>query len=399
MSTPSYPLTLDLHGRRTVVVGGGPVAARRAHALVDAGADVVVVAPWLCEDLAELAAARTVRWRPREYAGSADLDGAWLVHTATGDRDVDDAVATDAEAARVWSVRADAAGLSAAWTPAVAVVDGVLVAVTAGGDPRRARALRDAVQAGLETGALPLRRLRRERRPGGGSVALVGGGPGDPGLVTARGRRLLADADVVVADRLGPRSLLDDLPDEVEVVDVGKTPGHHPVPQQEINRILVERARQGLRVVRLKGGDPYVLGRGGEEALACRAAGVDVEVVPGVTSAFSVPAAAGIPVTHRGVAKQVTVVSGHEGLDWPTLARLEGTLIVLMGVSLLETTAARLIEHGRDPATPVAVVEDGYGPRQRTTTGTLATIGDLARQRGVRPPAVVVVGDVAALAE
>jgi uroporphyrin-III C-methyltransferase / precorrin-2 dehydrogenase / sirohydrochlorin ferrochelatase len=393
--SPTYPMTLDVHDRKVVVVGGGPVAARRARGLVEAGAAVVVVAPWACEDLADLAAGGTLHWRPREYAGSGDLDGAWLVHTATGDPDVDAAVAADAEAARLWCVRADDAGASAAWTPAVASVDGVLVAVTAGGDPRRARALRDAIHARLEAGDLP---LRRQRRTGEGSVALVGGGPGDPGLVTTRGRQLLADADVVVADRLGPRSLLDELGEDVEVVDVGKAPGNHPVPQQEINRILVDRAQRGQRVVRLKGGDPYLLGRGGEEVKACRVEGVPVEVVPGVTSAFSVPAAAGIPVTHRGLAKQVTVVSGHEGLDWPSLAAVEGTLVVLMGVSLLGRTAERLVEHGRDPATPVAVVEDGYGPGQRTTVGTLSTIGRLALERGVRAPAVVVVGDVVDLA-
>jgi uroporphyrin-III C-methyltransferase/precorrin-2 dehydrogenase/sirohydrochlorin ferrochelatase len=393
--SPTYPLTLDVRDRRVVVVGGGPVAARRARGLVEAGAEVVVVAPWTCEDLADLVAAGRIRWLPREYAGAGDLDGAWLVHTATGDPDVDAAVAADAEAIWIWCVRADDAESSPAWTPAVASVDGVLVAVSAGGDPRRARALRDAVRTRLATGDLP---LRRNRRTGEGSVALVGGGPGDPGLITTRGRQLLADADVVVADRLGPRSLLDELGEDIEVVDVGKAPGNHPVPQQEINRILVDRAQHGQRVVRLKGGDPYVLGRGGEEALACRAAGVPVEVVPGVTSAFSVPAAAGIPVTHRGLAKQVTVVSGHEGLDWASLAALEGTLVVLMGVSLLDRTAERLVEHGRDPGTPVAVVEDGYGPRQRTTVGTLATIGGLARERGVRAPAVVVVGDVVDLA-
>jgi uroporphyrin-III C-methyltransferase / precorrin-2 dehydrogenase / sirohydrochlorin ferrochelatase len=393
--SPTYPLTLDVRGRRVVVVGGGPVAARRARGLVDAGAEVVVLAPWTCEDLTDLAAAGRIRWRPRAYAGTGDLVGAWLVHTATGDPDVDAAVAADAEAARLWCVRADDAESSAAWTPAVASVDGVLVAVSAGGDPRRARLLRDAVQTRLATGDLP---LRRHRRTGEGSVALVGGGPGDPGLVTTRGRQLLADADVVVADRLGPRSLLDELGEDVEVVDVGKAPGNHPVGQEEINRMLVDRAQRGQRVVRLKGGDPYVLGRGGEEALACRAAGVPVEVVPGVTSAFSVPAAAGIPVTHRGLAKQVTVVSGHEGLDWASLAALEGTLVVLMGVSLLDRTVERLVEHGRDPDTPVAVVEDGYGPRQRTTLGTLATIGTLARERGVRAPAVVVIGDVVDLA-
>src|SRR5690606_6253562 len=165
-----------------------------------------------------------------------------------------------------------------------------------GGDPRRAARLRDAVQVALESGSLPLRRHRR----GPGRVALVGGGPGDPGLVTTRGRQLLAEADVVVVDRLAPRALLGELDPDVEVVDVGKAPGHHPVSQDEINRLLVSHASAGKRVVRLKGGDPFVLGRGGEEVAACRAAGVPVEVVPGVTSAVAVPAAAGVPVTHRG---------------------------------------------------------------------------------------------------
>jgi uroporphyrin-III C-methyltransferase/precorrin-2 dehydrogenase/sirohydrochlorin ferrochelatase len=250
------------------------------------------------------------------------------------------------------------------------------------------------VQMSLETGALPLRR----KRGGAGWVALVGGGPGDPGLITTRGRQLLAQADVVVVDRLAPRALLDELEPDVEVVDVGKTPGNHPVSQNEINQILIENASAGRRVVRLKGGDPFVLGRGGEEIVACREAGVPVEVVPGVTSAIAVPAVVGIPVTHRGLAKQFTVVSGHEGLDWPSLAAVEGTLVLLMGVSRLRQTADELMWHGRDPATPAAVVEDGYGQGQRLTVGTLATIADLATERNVRPPAVIVVGDVVTLA-
>ena len=394
MGRPSYPLLLDVAERRVVLVGGGPVAARRAAPLAEAEADLVVVSPFLCEPLADLVAAGHAAWRPRDYH-EGDLDGAWLVHTATGDRSTDGAVAADAQAARTWCIRADDADASSAWTPAVARLGDVLVAVSGGGDPRRAARLRDAVQAALETGSLPLRRSRA----GAGSVALVGGGPGDPALVTTRGRQLLAQADVVVVDRLAPRALLDELDTDVEVVDVGKTPGHHPVTQDEINRILVEHARAGRRVVRLKGGDPFVLGRGGEEVAACRKAGVPVEVVPGVTSAVSVPAAAGIPVTHRGLARQFTVVSGHDGLDWPTLARLEGTLVLLMGVSRLRETARHLVEHGRDPATPAAVVEDGYGPGQRLTVGTLATIADIADQRGVCPPAVIVVGDVVRLAD
>lgn len=389
-----YPLLLDVSGKPVVLVGGGPVAARRAHALVEAGADLHVVAPYVCEPLAELIAAGRARWSPRDYA-AGDLDGAWLVHTATGEHHVDSAVAAAAEALRVWCVRADDADASAAWTPAVARVGDVLVAVSGGGDPQRAVRLRNAVQTALETGGLPLRAARPATA---GSVALIGGGPGDTGLITTRGRRLLAEADVVVVDRLAPRALLDELDDDVQVIDVGKTPGHHPVPQEEINRLLVEHATAGRRVARLKGGDPFVLGRGGEEAAACHEAGVPVEVVPGVTSAVAVPAAAGIPVTHRGLAKQFTVVSGHEGLDWANLAGTEGTLVFLMGVSSLADTSAQLISHGMDPDTPAAVVEDGFGANQRVTAAALADIAARAAEVGARAPAVIVVGDVAAYA-
>ncbi|MFP5346118.1 MAG: uroporphyrinogen-III C-methyltransferase [Actinomycetes bacterium] len=390
-----YALSLDVSGRRVVVVGGGPVAARRVAGLLGAGAQVVVVSPWLCEDLAEAASAERIEWRDREYR-SGDLDGAWLACTAAGDRDVDAAVAADAEVQRVWCVNAGDASSSSAWTPAVARVDDVQVAVNAGGDPRRAMRLRDAVAAALESGDLPLRRHRTPSPGTLGSVALVGGGPGDTGLITARGRRLLAQADVVVVDRLGPRALLDALDGDVLVVDVGKTPGHHPVPQHEINALLVQHALLGRRVVRLKGGDPYVLGRGGEELQACEDAGVPVEVVPGVTSAVSVPAAAGIPVTHRGVARSFSVLTGHDEIgDVPGGA--DHTLVLLMGVTTLAGTCRALIRGGRPGTTPVAVVEDGYGPRQRVTVGTLETIAQRAADAGVEPPAVTVVGDVVRL--
>jgi len=392
MSAPSYPLVLGLAGRRAIVVGGGPVAARRTTALVGAGADVVLVSPWVCEDLHDLVDAGTITWVPRDYTGG-DLDGAWLVHTATGDPATDELVAAHAEGAHVWCVRADEASLSAAWTPAVARVGEVMVAVTAGGDPRRATTLRDAVAVALDTGSLPVRR----HRPHTGSVALVGGGPGDPGLITTRGRRLLAEADVVLVDRLAPRALVDDLDPDVVVVDVGKTAGHHPLPQEEINRLLVEHAQAGRRVVRLKGGDPFVLGRGGEEAIACLAAGVPVEVVPGVTSAVAVPAAAGIPVTHRGLARQVTIASGHERLDWVSLGRLAGTLVLLMAVSALAEATTALVGAGKPADTQAAIVESGCTPQQRTTVGTLATIAALARERQVQAPAVLVVGDVVGL--
>jgi uroporphyrin-III C-methyltransferase / precorrin-2 dehydrogenase / sirohydrochlorin ferrochelatase len=394
-ASPDYPLLLDLVGRRVLVVGGGPVAARRAGGCVDAGALVHVVAPQVCEDLRDLAAAGKLVVSLREYA-AGDEAGAWLVHACTGDAGVDGAVAAAAEARGTWCVRASAAERSPAWVPAVARAAGTTVAVSAGGDPRRARAVRDAVALLLETGGLPLRR----GRPGPGHVSLVGGGPGDPGLITTRGRQLLAAADVVLVDRLAPRDLLSLLPLDVEVVDVGKGPGNHPMPQEEINRLLVEHARAGRHVVRLKGGDPFLLGRGGEEVLACREAGVPVSVVPGVTSAVAVPAAAGIPVTHRGVSRQVTIASGHgDDLDWAALAHLEGTLVLLMGLTGLPVAVLALLAYGRSPDTPVALVEAGTTPAQRVTVGDLTSIVALAAKRQVKPPAVIVIGDVVGLRE
>ena len=390
------PLHLDLRGRRVLVAGGGPVAARSAADLVAAGADVLVVAGELCEDLRELRARGSVRWRAGAVA-DADLAGAWLVHAATGDRAEDDAVAALAQRRRTWCVRPDDPGAGSALAPAVARRDDVVVSVGTGtgADPDRARSLAVALGHHLDSGAVPLRRRRAHR----GKVVLVGGGPGEPELLTLRGRRRLAEADVVVVDRLAPTGVLAELDPDVEVVDVGKTAGHHPVTQEEINRVLVDAALAGRTVVRLKGGDPYVLGRGGEEFLACRRAGVEVEVVPGVTSAFAVPAAAGIPVTHRGAARSVTVLSGHgepAGAELAALARLGGTLVVLMGVAGLDRLATGLLAAGRDPRTPVAVVEDGWSPRQRCTTATLADIAAVARTAGVRAPAVVVVGEVVA---
>ncbi|OAE02683.1 uroporphyrinogen-III C-methyltransferase [Arthrobacter sp. OY3WO11] len=383
-----YPTALRLLGRPVLVVGGGPVAARRAKGLLDAGARVTVVAPVASAALKELADAGLLTWEPRPYR-SEDVDGAWFVQTATGDSAVDAQVSADAEAQRIWCVNASDHEASAAWTPAVAEVDDVKIAVNAGGDPRRAMAVRDAVATALETGDLPLRRRRAHR----GSVALVGGGPGDTGLITVRGRRLLGQADVVVADRLGPRGLLNELAPDVRIIEVGKTPGHHPVPQAEINRILVEEALNGHRVVRLKGGDPYVLGRGGEEAEYCRQHGVEVELVSGVTSAISVPAAAGIPVTHRGLAKGFSVVTGHEELS-EVPARADHTIVLLMGVGQLRESASALGKAGLPDGTPVGIVENGYLPDQRVTIGTLGSIADQAEAAGVANPAVIVIGDV-----
>ena len=383
-----FPLHLDLAGRRVLVVGAGPVAARRARALVDLGAAVEVVATSVAAQLPP-----GISLQQREFV-DADVDGAWLVLACTGV--VDDAVAAACEQRRIWCVRADDAQASTAWMPATARVDDVVVSVTAGADPRRAVALRDALALAVETGELPLRR----HRIGAGSVALVGGGPGDPGLLTVRARRLLAQADVVVRDRLAPQV---DLPADVEVVDVGKTPGGPSYDQRAIEQLLVERARAGQRVVRLKGGDVHVFGRGMEEVTACVEAGVAVEVVPGLSSAFAVPAWAGIPVTVRGVTQSVCVVSAHvppgdpaSTVDWDALAALGGTLVLLMGIDRLDAVCSALLRGGRAPETPAAVIQDGTLPTQQVVRSTLHDLAVAAA--GIRPPAVVVIGEVVACA-
>lgn len=375
------PVHLDLRGRRVLVVGAGAVGVRRTSALLASGAEVVLVAPVAVEvpDGAQHLA--------RDFRAD-DVDGCWLVVAATGV--VDAEVAAACEQRRVWCVRSDDASQSPAWLPAVGRVDDVVVSVTAGGDPRRATALRDAVLLAADTGSLPLRR----QRPGPGSVAIVGGGPGNPGLLTVRARQLLSQADVVVRDRLAP---VVDLGQGVEVVEVGKSPGGPSWAQADIDGLLVEQARRGRRVVRLKGGDVHVFARGIEEVRACTDAGVPVEVVPGVSSALAAPTLAGIPLTAKGVTQSFTVVSAHlapddpaSTVDWDALARLRGTVVLLMAVDRLAACCAALVAGGLDPATPVAVVERASLPGQRLSVATLADAGGLE----VRAPAVVVVGEV-----
>lgn len=234
-----------------------------------------------------------------------------------------------------------------------------------------------------------------------GEVTLVGGGPGSLELITVGGLEALRRADVVLYDRLAPHDKLTELAPNASLIDVGKRPGHHAVAQQEIERMLVEHAMRGSRVVRLKGGDSYVLGRGGEEVLACRKAGVPVRVIPGVTSAIAVPAAAGIPLTHRGVSHLFTVVSGHAPLtddEHRHLAGLGGTIVVLMGVGTLPGLIAGLVRHGLCADTPVAAIERGFAPEQRTTFSDLAGIVTDAATAGVTSPAVIVIGEVVRLA-
>ena len=393
---PPYPVGLRLSGRRVVVLGGGSVAQRRLPALLAAGARVRLVAPEVTPAVEAMAAAGELDWERRRYR-EGDLDGAWYAVVATDDAEANAAASAEAERRRVWCVRSDDAAAATAWTPATGRSDGLTVAVLSGRDPRRSAAVRDAVVAGLRDGTLGAPR-HRDRAAG---VALVGGGPGDPDLITVRGRRLLAEADVVVVDRLAPRELLAELPPQVEVVDAAKIPYGRAMSQEAIHRTLVAHARAGRFVVRLKGGDPFVFGRGMEEVQALAEAGVPVTVVPGVSSAVSVPAAAGIPVTHRGVAHEFTVVSGHlppgderSLVDWPALARQRGTLVLLMAVERIGAIAEALVAHGRSPDTPIAVVQEGTMAGQRRVDATLATVARTVAEAGVRPPAVVVVGDV-----
>ncbi|MEU5906132.1 uroporphyrinogen-III C-methyltransferase [Micromonospora sp. NPDC047467] len=410
MSASPYPLGLRLDGRRVVVVGGGAVATRRVPALLDAGADVLLVAPELTPALRARADAGRLRWVPRRFAPD-DLDGAWLVQVAIDDPVAAESVTVAAAERRIFCVRADDRTAATAWTPAVTRHGPVTVAVLGGGDPRRAMTVRDAIRdllaVRLEPDGDTPTRSRADVATGTtggrptGRVALVGSGPGDPELITVRGWRLLTEADVVVADRLVPGLLLDELRPDVELVDASKIPYGPSRAQEEINQILVDRALAGASVVRLKGGDPYVFGRGGEELLACAEAGVPVTVVPGVTSSIAAPAAAGIPVTHRGVAHEFTVVSGHLAPDspaslvrWEALAGLRGTLVILMGLKNLAAIAATLIAHGRPPETPAAVVQEATTGAQRVLRSTLGAVAADLLAADLRPPAVVVVGDV-----
>jgi uroporphyrinogen III methyltransferase/synthase len=238
-----------------------------------------------------------------------------------------------------------------------------------------------------------------------GKVYLVGAGPGDPDLVTLRAKRLIEEAEVVLFDRLLSPEILGWASEDAEKIDVGKLPGRHKLSQEEINALLVEKGLEGKRVVRLKGGDPYVFGRGGEEGFALVAAGIPFEVVPGVTSAISVPAGAGIPVTHRGITTAFTVVTGHEepgkdeNLDWEALAKVGGTLVVLMGVARLQENTSALLRGGRAPKTPAALIERGWSPEERLIVGTLGDIVESAKEADVKSPAILVVGDVVRLAE
>lgn len=349
---PGYQTALPVAGAAVTVVGGSGPALGHVAALRDAGADVTVVAAEVTAAVVDLAERGLLTWHARDFDADRDLAGTRLVVAATGDPEHDRAVAARCRARDVWCV-----------TPPDAAA---------------------------------------RRRPARGEVTLVGAGPGDPGLLTLAGRDALRAADVVVTDRLVPLAALRDLAPDAEVVDVGKVPRGRATPQHEINRLLVEHALAGRRVVRFKGGDSFLFGRGGEELAACAAAGVPTSVVPGVTSALAVPALAGIPVTHRGLTQGVSVVSGHvppgderSSVDYAALAHSGTTIVLLMAVATLPAITRALQDAGLAPDTPAATVADGSLTHQRAVRGTLADIAERVAASGVGPPAVTVIGAVA----
>ncbi len=351
-SAVSFAADLDVRGRLVLVCGGGPAAYGPISALLDAGATLTVVALDIGTTVHDLAARGLLTLHQRTLV-DADLAGVALVVPATGRRGDDQDVADRAAEHGVLALAV--AGL-AATTPTT----------------------------------------------NHGSVILVGGGPGDPGLLTVAGLAAVRQADVLVCDRLAPLAVLEQARPGAEVIDVAKIPRGAFTSQERINAILVDRARAGRTVVRLKGGDNFVFGRGGEEWQACAAAGIPVRVIPGVSSALAGPALAGIPLTHRQLTQGFTVVSGHlppgdpgSTLDWPALARANTTLVILMGVATLEAISAELIRDGLAAETPAITVADAGLPSQREVRGTLAQIAELTASAQILPPAITVIGAVA----
>ena len=404
---PLLPLGLRLSGRRVVVVGGGPVALRRVGALMAARAKVTLVSPTAVAALEDLADRGQIDWLRRPYE-PGDLQDAWLAMACTADAAVNAEVLAAADQARIFCLRADDASGASAWMPATGRSGQATISVHGNRDPHTAAALRDVAVAAVEAALRQDPTLSAKRRApaaGSGRVILVGGGPGDPELLTLKGFQALADADVVVVDRLAPLAVLDGLREGVEIIDVSKIPRGRFTPQEEINDLLVSRAREGRVVVRLKGGDPFVFGRGMEEVIACTQGGVSVEVIPGVSSAIAAPELAGIPLTHRGISQGFTVVSGHVApedprstLDWDALARGGTTLVVLMGVENLASIVDALVDAGVDMDTPLACVMDGGLPSQKAVLTSLSKVAGSGPPPELHSPAVIVIGAVAAFA-
>ncbi len=454
-SIPLFPLFADLRGRRVLVVGGGSVAQRKCEALLEAGASVVLGAPELVPTLAQWVQQGRIEYVSGQFT-PAWLDDAWLAVAATDDPATNHAVVAAADARRIWANAVDDAEASRFHVPARIIRGPLQIAISSGGGaPMLARLVREQLETQFDEsfGALadlltrhrqrirgrwpemgerrrgfarllagPLQALLRRRQhiaaelafdqtlrvddalAAQGSVALVGAGPGDPGLLTLRGLRVLNEADVILHDRLVSDGVLALARRDAERIDVGKLAGDGGTSQARINQLLIEHAKAGKRVVRLKGGDGFVFGRGGEELQALQARGIAFEVVPGITAALACAAYAGIPLTHRGHAQSLQLVTAHgreslDRLDWPSLAVGRQTLAFYMGVAGLERIRDQLVAHGRAPSTPFAIIENGSRPEQRVIAGQLSDLPTFARSHDVRAPALLIVGEVAALAE
>lgn len=447
-----FPIFLRLHDEPCLLVGGGEVALRKARLLCSAGARLTVVAPTLVPELAAMAASGEIRHVPREVAAE-DVVACRLVVAATDNREVNRMVSQAAQSQGIPANVVDDPELSSYITPAIVDRSPLVIAVsTGGGVPVLARLIRARLESLIPAGfgrlarfasrfreqvkarfgnveerrafwesvlegplaervmngdeaaaeAEMLARLAARDTPPSGAVYLVGAGPGNPDLLTFRALRLMQQADVVLYDNLVSAPLLELVRRDAERIFVGKQRANHTLPQEDINSLMVRLADEGKRVLRLKGGDPFTFGRGGEEIEALAARGIPFEVVPGITSASGAAAYAGIPLTHRDHAQSVVFVTGHKqdgsiALDWPALTRPQQTVVVYMGLGMAAELCAEFIRHGKAAATPAAVIERATTEQQRTVIGTLETLPGLIQAHSISSPALIIVGDVVAL--
>ncbi len=446
------PIFMNIHDRDCLVVGGGSIAARKASLLAAAGGHVVVVAPALCDEIREEVEQQHYQWLSRDFQED-DLDGKAVVIAATDDEAVNQTVSTLAQARNLPVNVVDNPALCSFIMPSIIDRSPVQIAISTGGaSPVLARMLRTQLEGSIPAAygklaslverfrdkvkdALPsvdarknfwedilegpvaelsfsgkeqaaeqaLEQALTETASEGdttkGEVFLVGAGPGDPDLLTFRALRLMQKADVVVYDRLVSKPIMELVRRDAEKIYVGKARANHAVPQEGINDILVRLAQEGKRVLRLKGGDPFIFGRGGEEISELMENGIDFQVVPGITAAAGCAAYSGIPLTHRDYSQSVTFVTGHrkedgDTLNWPALAAPQQTVVFYMGLHCVETLCTQLIAHGRGADTPAALVEKGTQPDQKVYIGELGTLPELVKQQDVKPPTLIIVGEV-----
>lgn len=444
------PIFIDVQGRKCLVAGGGEVAARKVALLLKAGARVEIVSPELCPGLAELHATGQIGWQRSTFASSS-LEGAWLAIAATDDKAVNQAVSQAAQARGIPVNVVDQPSLCTFTMPSIIDRSPIVLAVSSGGAaPVLSRLLRARLEtlipaaygrlAGLAAG---FRRQVQEKFPEGsarrifwenvfegpiaeqmlagreeaasgalqqaidagagrsvqGEVYLVGAGPGDPDLLTFRALRLMQKADVVLYDNLVSDGVMELVRRDAERIYVGKKRSNHTLPQQDINALLVKLAREGKRVLRIKGGDPFIFGRGGEEIETLAEHGIPFQVVPGISAANGIASYAGIPLTHRDYAQAVTFVTGHlkdgtVNLDWPALTRPRHTVVIYMGLEGLAEICRQLVAHGLPPEHPIAVVQQGTTRHQRVMAGTLADLPARVAEAGFKAPTLTIVGEV-----